>query len=168
MRVIENFAELLREYIRGNEAQYPDLLIPRVRPVPANIAGVNFKGSVFDKGFETLNFKTFLHSIYPRERLHTDQHTVGSLQADLARTYPGFKDEWFESNGQISSVLLHELIYYQDEIDLRGRHPLNGNFDEPVKIVSYNDHKVLYNGYHRACMHMLLRQNEIAAYILRV
>jgi hypothetical protein len=65
-------------------------------------------------------------------------------------------------------VSLQEVKYSQDEIDLRGRHPLNGNIDEPVRIAAYNDCFVLYNGYHRACIHMLLGRDKIEAHILKV
>jgi hypothetical protein len=165
----QTFSELIRGYLAEHREKCPDLLMPRLRQIAADPP---FPSGTYEAAFDTLNLKVFLDCVYPHQELHTVPYTSKSILEDLKKVYPDFTfydtPYFFLTWGMLASVPLLSLKYYQDEIDLRGRHPLNIRMDEPVLVVKYATGMVLYNGYHRATFQMLVKKNNIQAYIIDI
>ena len=165
----KTFFEFFTEYIKANQDKCPGLLLPRIRHFPEEPP---FPSGEYQIEYERLNLKVFLNCLYPNGELHTTLFTADSIFNDLKNAYSDFTFHptpyFFRLRGSEVNVFFLEMIYYQDEIDLRGRHPLNGEIDEPVLVVQYESEKVLYNGYHRASFKMLLGNSNILAYVLKV
>lgn len=164
------FTELLTDYIQTHSAECPELLMPRFRIIAADPP---YPAGRKDFDFDRLDVKALLVYLFPDKQLHTRSYSASSIGKDLYNTYEDFwlhpTVDFFRSNGTLTRLPLNGLLYYQDEIDLRGRHPNNGGLDEPVLIVEYGDDiRVLYNGYHRACYYLIAGEAEINAYVLKV
>jgi hypothetical protein len=131
-----------------------------------------FPNGLHQLAYDRLNLKAFLQFLYPDKDLHTTLYTAGSIQEDLRITYREFTQNnsgyFFQTWGSLTDVPLLSMKYYQDEIDLRGRHPKNGGIEEPVWVVQYSNATVLFNGYHRASMTFLLGKETIQAYVVKV
>lgn len=169
--MIDNsFSDLLESFIRTNIDKCPDLLLPNFRIIPAEPPFPSGKHYI---GYERLDLKVFLAYLYPNHELHTTSFSSESILADLKKKHSNFSFYdtfyFFQTFGELTEFSLTDLQYYQDEIDLRGRNPRNGNMDEPILVVQYsNGIKVIYNGYHRACFHILTGRKYIKAYLLKV
>lgn len=165
-----NYTDLFKDHIDKNKEQYPGMLLPRTKPID-NVPPA-FHGYVYDKGYDTINFRLFIDSFFPGENLHTSCYSSSSIKNDLENAYPEFKmynpTEFFQQFGIESQIGFREMKYYQDEIDIRGRHPFSGGIDERVWVVRYTNELVLYNGYHRASIRMLMGNDEIQGYVVRV
>ena len=170
MMADKSFSELFSDYIKANLEKCPELLLPRLRHIQADPP---FPGGTHFLTYDRLDLKAFLTYWYPDKALQTVAYTSKSIQADLEKKYADFwfynTAYFFETNGALTEVPLVNLQYYQDEIDLRGRHPSNGSLDDPIWVVQYGqDTYLLYNGYHRACYHILIGKEQIKAYVLKV
>ena len=163
-----NYSELFKRYAELNKNQYPNLILPRIRPIPPDIIPPKFKGALFDKGYETLNLKDFLNSKYPGFELFITSHNRATVENDLKLKYRGYTIDYFKQKGLLKDVSLNHLNYYQSEVGINGRHPLNSNINEPVLAVKYVDSLILYNGYHRASIFMITGKSTIQTYILNI
>jgi hypothetical protein len=163
-----NYEDLFRDYSELKGSDSGSLIIPRFRPIPTEASSDKFKNLQFDKGRESLDFELFLKSRFPSKSMFIDTHNRVSIENKLKDK---FKESWiktFERYGRNEAVNLNELLYFQKDVDLRGRHPLNGNIDEPVLVVESGNRKILYNGYHRAAIFLLLNKISINAIIMSI
>ncbi len=163
------FSELFNDFIEENRKKCPDLLMPRVRHISKDPP---FPNGSYEVGYDRVNLKVFLNCMYPHSDLYANSYTSGSILEDLKNAFLDFTfydTHYFsQTYGSLMTIPFLEMKYYQDEIDIRGRNPLNGGIGEPVLVVQYNSGKVIYNGYHRASINMLVGKNEIQAYVLKV
>jgi hypothetical protein len=163
-----NYEELFREYFKQYGGASDKFIIPRLRPIPTEIATDKFKNQQFDNGFETLDFEFFLSSKFPSKSMFVYSHNRVSIENMLKDK---FNESWiktFQMSGRLKAVNFDELLYFQKDVDLRGRHPLNGSIDEPVLVVESTGKKILYNGYHRAAIFLVSNKISIYAYILSI
>jgi hypothetical protein len=137
------------EYSESLKKDYPDI-----------IGSTEFK---YPENYEIIHFDKFIDRIFPNLNAFISSEIIGEIQGILKRKY-GNLDNCIKDNGNLTYVKFEELKYYQPTVGING--PKYHQIDDPVYVIKYDDKTILFNGYHRALIHLLNNQVTINAYLL--
>jgi hypothetical protein len=114
-----------------------------------NYPVIDFEGLLAEYGKDTRRFLAVETVIAIRQQLKESQLEDRTL---------------FAKRGRLIEVPIGTLRYYQKEVGITG--PKHTHPDEPVSIIEWNNEMILWDGYHRTLVKMVLGRDTINGYVL--
>lgn len=138
-------------YSEKLKTDYPDLISRTTHMFPEN--------------YDEINFEKFLGRILPNSNAFISSDIVVEIRDILTQKYGNYS-YCIKDNGTLRYIAFEELEYYQPTVGING--PKHSQIDEPVYAIEYKNKTILFNGYHRALIHLLNKHKTINAYILAI
>ena len=113
--------------------------------------------------YPEIKFDIFLERTFPGAQLFSDNIDPIRIRQLLKERYNN-DYACFKEYGKLIELGFDKMTYYQQGVRING--PNHTDQDEPVNVITLGNKNVLFNGYHRAFIAIIQRQNNIKAYNL--
>ena len=122
---------------------------------------------VLKNGYEQIKFESFFSRYFDKTIKLIDNRIIAEKIKDK---YPNECDDihktYFLKYGEEGSILISDLIFYQEYIGINGSR--FHDIADPVFVIKYEGKLILWEGYHRILQKMLNKEIFIKSYLLTI